>query len=230
MIVDDIVKKKTLKNLDREYVEELLPASIPDKKRKYKEVIKKVRNELNRVYGVFNLGSSLDLRSHQSSKERLKIYPLLYKRIFTVTGNPKSILDLGCGLNPLSYSYLGCKPKYIASEWNTKDCLKLGKWFKSKKIKGKVVKFDLRKENKYPKVDVVFLFKVLGVFKDHKIDEQIIRSLNCKYVVASFSTHVLKGHRMRYPRQGWLNQMLKRLGLSYSMIEFENEQFYVIKL
>jgi len=93
MIIDDILKKKTLNKIDRSIVQEYLPNIIPEKKREYKKLVKEVRNELNRVYGVFQLGTNLDLKSHKSTKERIEIYPTLYKRIFNLTGKPKSILD-----------------------------------------------------------------------------------------------------------------------------------------
>ncbi|MBS3112442.1 hypothetical protein J4459_04225 [Candidatus Woesearchaeota archaeon] len=230
MIIDDILKKKTLNKIDRSIVQEYLPNIIPEKKREYKKLVKEVRNELNRVYGVFQLGTNLDLKSHKSTKERIEIYPTLYKRIFNLTGKPKSILDLGCGLNPLSYIYLGNHLKYIASEWNRKDCLLLEEWFKNNKIKGSVIQYDLRKENKFPKVDVVFLFKILGIFKNHKIDEQIIKSLKCKYFIVSFATEILKGNKMRYPKQLWFELMLGRLEFNYSKIDFKNESFYIVKM
>ena len=41
--------------------------------------------------------------------ERISIYKDLYKQIFKITKKPKSILDLGCGLNPLSYPLMNLK-------------------------------------------------------------------------------------------------------------------------
>src|SRR3989338_2347218 len=195
MIIEDILKKKTLTKIDRSIVQEYLPNIIPEKKREYKKLVKEVRNELNRVYGVFQLGTNLDLKSHKSTKERIEIYPTLYKRIFNLTGKPKSILDLGCGLNPLSYIYLGNHLKYIASECNRKDCLLLEEWF-----------------------------------KNNKIDEQIIKSLKCKYFIVSFATEILKGNKMRYPKQLWFELMLGRLEFNYSKIDFKNESFYIFKM
>ena len=40
------------------------------------------------------------LKTNKSTNERS--YGLLYEEIFSITGKPKQILDLGCGINPIS--------------------------------------------------------------------------------------------------------------------------------
>jgi 16S rRNA (guanine(1405)-N(7))-methyltransferase len=200
-------------------------------KLKGKALVKEVRSILHFKYGMFWLSDKLELKSHKSSRDRLKIYSTLYKDIFSITGEPKRILDLGCGLNPLSYSFLGCKPYYIASELSLKDCDKIKKYFKERKIKGKVLRLDLTERNSFPKADVCFLFAVFDTIEDkgHKLAEQIIRKLDCKYIVVSFSTKTVSGKKMNVPRRGWFERLMKRLGLKYSKLIYPGEMFYVVK-
>lgn len=233
-IIKDIKKKKSLENLDDKLVEQLIPKEIPENKKskKYKEIIKSRRNILNKVYGQFWLSNELKLEAHKSSKERLSFYERIYKKIFEITGKPKSILDLGAGLNPLSYKYLGCKPKYTAIELAKKDCDKLNYYFKKENINGTAVQKDLTSELNFPKADVCFMFKLLeslGEQIDYKYSEKLIKSVDCKYLIISFSTTTINNQRMNYPRRGWLEQMLKRLNMKFDKITESNEIFYVIK-
>jgi len=239
-LIKKIKEKKTLRNLDDNIVKEYLSKYFKqkphmreklDKARYFKQVVKEVRNELNKVYGCFCLSDKLDLKANLSTKERLNIYTKLYKEIFNITGEPRSILDLGCGLNPLSYDYLGCQPRYIASEMNKNDCERLKKWLDEKDIDNEVIPADLTKENKFPKADVCFMFKVLDTIdrRGHKNAEKLVKSLDCKYMVISFSTKTLRGSRMRFPKRGWFERMIVRLGYVYQKLTYDNEVFYVIK-
>jgi len=47
------------------------------------------------------------MHSHLSTRERLPILDNFYRTIFQVTGQPHSILDIACGLNPLALPWMG---------------------------------------------------------------------------------------------------------------------------
>ena len=47
------------------------------------------------------------LSLHSSTRERLPLLDRFYVEIFQVTGQPGSLLDLGCGLNPLALPWMG---------------------------------------------------------------------------------------------------------------------------
>jgi 16S rRNA (guanine(1405)-N(7))-methyltransferase len=180
-----------------------------------------------------NLSDEL-LEIHKSTKERISIYPFIYQKIFTITGKPKSILDLGCGMNPVSYPYMKIKAKYYASELNKKDCVFLQKYFKIMKIKGNAFALDLKKPNllkKLKPVDVCFLFKVLDTIekKGHKLAEEIITKVKSKWIVISFATQKLGGRPMKHAYRGWLERLLERLGYKYKIIKEKNEIFYITK-
>lgn len=233
-IIADIKKKNTLKNLDDEiilkYIKKYSNNLNLDKKKDYEKLIKSVRAELHTKYGMFWLNDQFTLESHKSSKDRISIYSVLYQDIFKITGKPKSILDLACGLNPLSYKYLGCKPEYIASELTIKDCENIQDFFDKNKINGKTIPLDLTQDNEYHEADITFLFAAFDTIEDkgHKLAEKIIKSLKSKYIVVSFSTKTISNKKMNYPRRGWIERMLKRIGKSYVKLSYPNEIFYVI--
>jgi hypothetical protein len=218
----------------------------------YKKTIKNVRAILRRIYGIFLTKAAQErdryleegkyekiLETHISTKERLKIYPLIYEKIFAVTGKPKVILDLGCGMNPLSYPYMKTDAEYYASELNEADCDFLDKCFKKMGIKGKAIAMDLVEAAKnsemlsvFPKADVCFLFKVLDEIerkKGRKTSEALIKAIDADWIVISFSARTLSGGPMRKPYRRWLEQMLARLGYDYKIVKEGNEIFYIVR-
>lgn len=243
-LISKIKEKKPLQRLPDSFVEEEVLLYLKQhpklqktdfthpKSKGFKEILKGVRDTLNKNYGVFWLNEETTLESHSSTKERMKIYPVLYKKIFEITGIPTSILDLSCGLNPLSYPYM--KPfngEYIATELTEKDCETLKIIFKKENIKGKVLQLDLLKTQEFPKTDITFLFKILDILdrKGHKPSEELLKKIPSTWIVISFSTTTLRNTKMNYPRRGWIEQMIKRLHWTSTFLEFENESFYVIK-
>ncbi len=244
-IIKTIKKKKPLDRLDDDLVKDFLEAflrknpklnkKLNDKKLKKSEIkliVKKIRNELNKIYGQFWLNDS-SLKGHKSTKERTGFYSSIYKKMFSVTGNAKKILDLGCGLNPLTYDLI---PNYkniyfYAVELTSYDCSNIKKIFADKNIMGEAIKADLRILNDFPDADVCFMFKLLESLesKGHKTAEYLLKNIKAKYFAVSFSTFNINGRRMNYPNRGWFERLLKRLGFNFTKFYEVNEVFYVIR-
>jgi hypothetical protein len=269
-VQSDFVKKQLLEFLKRDekasrYV---LSDKFSVKAKEYKRIVKGVRARLRRYHSLFAVGDveteRLELFSellkekdhakamkiivklletHSSTKERLPFYSQFYKKLFKITGEVNSVLDLGSGLNPLSiiYANLIMKNKfhYYAYEINKKEVEFLNKYFTLMKkchssFIGKAENLDLTKVralSKLPQADVCFLFKMTDVLEQgrgHKVTEQILQAVKAKFVVVSFPTLTMSGKRMNYPRRRWMELMCERLGWSYSLIEMPNELFYVV--
>ena len=233
MIIYNIKNKKPLDRLDDEFVQYYLDEFLKKNfklKKKYAEnklkksdekiIIKNVRNNLNKVYGQFWFQND-----HKSNIERKEFVDELYNKIFSITGKPKIVLDLGAGLNVLDYFN---NIYYYAAELTGKDCDLIKKYMKENKIKGEVIKKNLLIDREFPKSDVCFMFKILDFF-NHKISEELVKCVNVKYLVVSFSTKTIKNKRMNYPRRGWFEIMLKRLNFKFKKLSFSNEVFYVVK-
>jgi len=174
-----------------------------------------------------------------STTERLEDYSTLYIKIFDITGLPKSITDLGSGLNPLSYPYMGVKKlDYYAFDIDNSDIDFLNKYFEIAKplgINGKAGILDVQnlKEVSYiPGTDVIFMFKLIDLIdkKHDKTSEELIKLLleKTKFVVASFSTKTLTRKPMKLPRRKGFELMLERNNLKYKVLELKNEIFYII--
>ena len=175
------------------------------------------------------------METHSSTKERLPFYDQLYKKIFKITGEPKTILDLGAGINPLSFSYMNLrKVNYYAYDLSKEEVKILNQFFKDKKVNGKAGILDLlniNKVKKLPKAEVAFLFKMTDVLdkgKGHKKSEEVIKAIPAKFIVVSFPTLTMSGKKMNHPRRKWIELMCKRLGYKFKVLEFSNEMFYVM--
>ena len=171
------------------------------------------------------------LKTNVSTKERS--YGLLYEEIFSITGKPKKVLDLGSGINPISlYKYKDIE--ITALEINKDDVDILSMYFK-KLGKGKAELFDLHKIEKLKKykADIGFLFKVvdlLDLAKEHKQAEEVMENINVKWLVVSFSTKTLSGKDMNFPYRGWFERICERLNWEYKKLIKLNEIFYVVKV
>jgi hypothetical protein len=249
------IKSKKYATLSNEIIDQEINDFLKKKpKAKDKEIIKGVKARLHRIYGSFQVKkkkkrdtlleeleqnpSSIDLHrkileTNLSTKERLKAYNTLYHRIFLITDKPKSILDLGSGINPISYPFLECDPTYTALEIDEEDVEFINKYFKIKNIKGKAILKAINKENieSLPKTDITFLFKVidpLEVKKGHKFSETLLKAIKSKYIVVSFSTKTISNKMMKYPRRGWFEKLIRRLEYKFRIVKTQNEFYYVL--
>lgn len=225
----------------------------------YVSIIKAVRSRLRRVYGLFRDDPAqrkklvqellkapkekrpkiIDeiLATHSSTKERLSFYDALYSKLFAITGKPKTILDLGCGINPFSFPYMGLlECSYYAYDINEEEINNINQYFQSlcrenSSFLGKAMMADILKV-KLPKADICFLFKMTDVVdrgKGHKKTEELLKKIPAKYVVVSFATKTMSGKAMTAPRRKWVEWLCKRLGYEFTILEFSNELFYVVE-
>ncbi len=219
-------------------------------------IVKYVRGRLHRQHGIFQDDSSkraelakkikniqdvenckVVLETHTSTKERISYYSEFYKKIFSEIKNPKTILDLGCGMNPFSIPFMDIVPVYYANDINEEDCIIIQHFFEKVHINGSCEPFNLQTLRKletfpFPSVDVCFLFKVLDSIETtsgHKFAEKIITHLQAKYTVVTFATKTVSGKNMIHPYRGWIERMLDRRRYSFKRVIFPNELVYIIK-
>lgn len=270
-LVEIIKKKKELQNISADFVKKeilnycqknpakkaILEQKINLKSAQCQQIIKAVRANLRRVYGLFRTSEGIKFRNdflkrlvkakeakrkkiivqilqtHSSTKERLPFYEQLYHQMFKITSKPKTIIDLGCGLNPFSLPLMGLGDlTYHAYDLSREEVSLLNRFFKILKINGQAEVLDILHPVNLPKADLCFLFKMTDVLdqgKGHKTSEGIIKVVPAKFIVVSFPTLTMSGKRMNFPRRTWIELMCTRLGYSYNLLEFSNEIFYVIR-
>ncbi len=230
----------------------------------YKRFLKIVKRVIHATYGAFQvkdaekrekilklMKKSMDdsdfrnlhyemLHTHSSSRERKEYYEEVYKQIFTLCDKPKSIIDIGCGMNPFSLVFIGFNDfDYTGLDVIAKDVALINDYFsyfeKKLGIRGKAIFYDAFK-SEYPKgiaADVCFFFKMADIVeygsKSHKRTEAFVKNVNTKFVVVSFATKTVSEKAMSNPRRKWFEVMLARLGYTFDYFEIHNECFYVVK-
>ncbi len=267
-LVQEIKKSKKYKDISEEVIENKIK-NYSEKNIGFDEkaIVKGVKALLHDIHSSFQVSTrkvkerdelfkqlekepkSIDiikkiLATNKSTHERLSVYSELYARIFEITGKPRNIMDLGCGLNPVSLPFMAIYPEnYYCYDINESDTRFLNNFFKISKAFGVAKNLDLSNiENikKLPSdIDICFMFKLIDTLEKekgregHKYSEEIIKILaeKCKFIVISFATRTISGREMNYPQRGWIERMLERIGMKFEKIYFNEagEVFYVVR-
>ncbi len=247
-LIKKIKQKKELSGLADSIIEEAILKHFKKKEvtlfylgsKEEKIVVKTVRAGLRKMTGQFQKKTSKReqlleqnkltelLKTHNSTAERLSVYPQIKNLLKEL--KISSVLDLGCGLNPIALSSPSIK--YYAADIREDELNLIKKFFQKNEIQGKVFIYDLRKIEKkdLPNTDLCLLLKVLDLLesKGHKIAERIIKLVPSRYILVSFSTKTLSGKPMNHPQRGWIEHLANRLHYKYKLIETKNENFYLI--
>lgn len=131
-IVSNVKNSSKYRSINEEYIRSIGEEQLR-KRKKLKEAIKYTRSKLHQVGAVYFDGkydydewlASLstckkeDVRAlcskimlaHASTRERLPILEDFYHKIFSQFPTPNTILDIACGLNPLSIPWMKLNPK-----------------------------------------------------------------------------------------------------------------------
>jgi len=223
------------------------------KKKAFQQLRTEVREHLRRVYGVFftdkypakreALALQLIEKSskehartlmdiHRSTHERLGAYEGLYEQLFSFTGKPNSILDLGCGYNPFSYVFLGCTPAYHSVDLACEDLALVGTYHESLGIEHSQHCVDLTEDGigeKLPATDVVFAFKVFDSLEEKQwgVVEQLLGKLRAKWLIASFPTKSI-GQKKTIKSRQWFEKLVT--DKVQGRVTLPNEQFLIITL
>jgi len=243
-LIKKIKQKKELSGLADSVVKETLQSYLKKhnisltKTTHYtkKILVKEIRAQLRKLTGRFqkgiknkeNLPYKELLKTHSSTAERIDFYPKLKRRISKI--NPKTILDLGCGLNPIALA--SKKTKYYASDIKEDELKIIKKFFKEKNIKGKTFIQDLRNPpKKFPKADICLILKVFDILEENKkkriiLTQKILKALDCKTILVSFPTKKLSGKKMNNPKRIWFENIL--INKKFKTFASDNEIFYLI--
>lgn len=233
--ISDAVVSGFLQNYLKKYNFSIDKAKTSEVKSMIKEIRAKLRNYVGQFQKSFKDREKILesgnvkklLESHSSTFERLSFYPKLIEIINEI--KPSSILDLGCGLNPLALAKPGII--YYALDIREDELSLVAKFFKKNKIKGCTKVYDLTKiDENLPTADLCILFKVLDIIDapPYALSEKILTKIKCKKFLVSFSKIKLSGKKMNKPERYWFENLLKKLNFKYKKFQSENEIFYLI--
>lgn len=216
------------------------------REKKAKNIEKLARKKLHQIYGAYltefeqkrfqealaQQDTETLLKLHSSTAERYPILDAFYTSIFTHTGPVQQILDLACGLNPLTFPFFQAHCEgYTGLDLDSRLAEALTGYFPETQWRIGVA--DLLAESSWPEADMVWLFKTLPCLEqqDKGAALRFLQSLNVPWLVVSYPTQSLggknKGMAENYSQQ--LEALLPDTPYHLSkVLDFNNELVMVL--
>jgi len=175
------------------------------------------------------------LRQHSSTRERLPILKEFYNPLWAITGVPRTLLDLGCGLNPLTLPWMELPPgsQYIAFDIDAPRIAFLNRFFALAGLPPLASWQDVVCHLPEREADVALLLKTSPTLEHQEKGGtlRLLQALQVPFLVVSFSVKSLggkeKGMATHYERE--FLAMVEDEPWQISKQVFETELVFVIK-
>jgi len=221
-IVDRVLRSRRYRDVDRGLLDRLAVEEL-DRSRNADEAVKRVKRRLHQAVGAFR-GSFRDdgfgslrtawhgdsgdpifraechavMATHASTRERLPHLASLYPAIWAKTGSvPRSVLDIGCGLNPLALPWmtLAADATYIASDVDGRPLAAVTAFLELIGQPHRVEARDAVTDPPTDTADVALLLKLVTTLdrQDPGAASRLIEALPVRHAVVSFPMRSLAG-------------------------------------
>jgi 16S rRNA (guanine(1405)-N(7))-methyltransferase len=217
-IVERVLRSSRYRDVDRSLLTRLADEELP-RSRNADDAVKRVKRRLHQAVGAFRgavRASALDtawsgsltdgafraacadvLRTHASTRERVPHLGGFYRGIWSLTGLPSRVLDLGCGLNPLALPWMGLSPQavYVASDADRRPLARVASFLDLVGQPHGVEARDLVASPPPQQADVALLLKLLTTLdrQDPDASTRLVRSLRVRHAVISLPRGSLGG-------------------------------------
>lgn len=174
------------------------------------------------------------LALHASTRERLPHIEGFYQAVFQVTGTPRRLLDIGCGLAPfaLPWMHLPAHTHYLAWEIDRRVTAWVSRLFALAGRPGHAEARDILVTLPDEPADVTLLLKMLPCLKRQQADcwGRICRGVPGRFVVASFPAASLAGRDRAMPANyaAAMAALLDGTGWHVRRLDFQRELVFVI--
>lgn len=170
---------------------------------------------------------------HTSTRERLSILDGFYQRIFEISGKPASILDLACGLNPLSLRWMALpeNTRYQAYDIHSPRVALLNSYFRLEEIPATAFVRDILIDPPADFADVAFLFKEAHRFEEREAgcNRALWLSLKVSYLIVSLPPCSMSGkHDLSLKNRKLVTGIADLEKWHVTELVFPNEQVFVI--
>jgi 16S rRNA (guanine(1405)-N(7))-methyltransferase len=258
-LVAEVYSNKKYSSILPEFIRRIGKIEL-EKRRNLKEAIKETKSKLHQVTGAY-LGGNLEytpwlnklsdaaksndpeaiktackyiLRQHASTNERISYLEDFYRSIFFYVPKFTSILDLACGLNPLTIPWMDLDQHCQYHAWDVNsgmvDFLKeAGKYFD---IDLSVKSVDIFSVVDFPETNMVFLLKALPCLEQVQkgISTTLLKRITAPNVIVSFPSKSLGGLSKGMPHHydDLMQKWIADLSWSSQVITFPDEIVYVL--
>lgn len=172
------------------------------------------------------------LDGHLSTRERLPIMEEFYSQIFTQTGVPERLLDLGCGLNPMAFPWMGLPDtvEYVAYDIHEPRIDFLNHYFRLQGLAPLARVQDIALRPPRETADVALFLKEMPRFERNYpgSGRRLLSELPVRYLVVSFPTISTHGGRSLVNRyREFFDQLVAGEGWPVQELMFEGEMVFV---
>ncbi|MDO4867992.1 MAG: Rmt family 16S rRNA (guanine(1405)-N(7))-methyltransferase [Clostridia bacterium] len=254
-LLDKLLQSKKYRDICPDTVRRVW-AECEKKYKKPKDVDKAAREALHGITGAFmtpeessQLGYDMQqwwcsktdfslermLQRHASTRERLPLASMdaLYDRIFGITGIPRSVLDLACGINPL---YLGARGiETLGVDISGQSVAAVNRFGEVYGMPVSAACADLLCPGAVPsrRFDMALLFKLLPLLERQRpgAAPEVLQAVNAEWLVVSFPTRTLGGRNvgMAAHYADWMADHLPGGRAVADRFETENELYFILK-
>lgn len=174
------------------------------------------------------------LSQHQTTRERLPYYESFFDFIIEICGNPRTILDLACGFNPIAlpYSHIPVTTCYHAYDIHKARIDLINHFFLLSGRQALAECRDVLVRTPNVRADAVFL-----LLEAHRMEKrrkgssaELIREVHAEYYFISFPSRSLNGrHDLR---ESMRHLLMRLISDDFDLLEeriFSNEMIFCVK-
>jgi 16S rRNA (guanine(1405)-N(7))-methyltransferase len=258
-IVESILATRKYRNISEDLIRDVASSEIP-KRRDLKEAIKATKSKLHQVAGVYMSGaidydslllelsdaaSSGDMRRlrkaciaamrlHPSTRERIGILDQFYHVSLSNLPPVRSVLDVGCGFNPLSIPWMGLSQgvEYYAYDVYHDLASFLNRALPILGVSGHAYVCDVIQSPPARQADLALVLKTLPCMEqiDRSAGIGLLRAINASYLLVSYPTHSLGGRDRQMPEnyEARFLDLIRGANWSVKRFEFETELAFLV--
>ena len=247
-------------NISPEFISTIGKTEL-DKRKNLKSAIKETKNILHQVGGSYFVktpqyqnwldelkyaanSGNLDiikktcgsiLKNHKSTNERLPTLDTFYPIVFSNLPEIKTIIDLACGLNPISFIWFINYSEINYHAWDIYlDLTKfLNVAFPLIGIKGVAECKDIFSANSFPEVDLAFVFKFLPIVEqiEKGSSRKLLEKIRAKFILVTFPIQSLGGKNKGMEKfyATFFSEIIKNSGWPTKELLIDNELAYLIQ-
>lgn len=218
-VVDRVRRSARYRDVDQAMLERLATEELP-RSRTVDDAVKRVKRRLHQSVGAFRGSLPADrlalswagdfgdpafragcgdvMRGHASTRERLPHLDGFFEAIWQrAAGPPRRLLDLGCGLTPLSLPWmrLDRDASYHAVDVDDRSLAAVRGFLSLVEQPHQVTRTDLVSTVPSASTDVALLLKLVTTLdrQDPDAATRLLRGLDARHAVVSFTTRTLAG-------------------------------------
>jgi 16S rRNA (guanine(1405)-N(7))-methyltransferase len=226
-----------------------------------KVAIKATKKKLHQIFGCYTLGRKLDydeiyenlkaaydtqleteikracrcvLMLHTSTKERITILEKFYNAIFDITGQPQIIIDIACGLNPLTLHWMDLKEttQYLAYDIDENAVDFINRYLKLTGLRSMALAQDVIIQPPMIEADVALLLKTIPCLERQEkgCSIRLMEALQTKHIVVSFPVKSVGGKSKGMPAnyERMLYDLVRGKNWQVKKLPFETELTFLI--